>query len=187
MKHVRWLLVVIGMISLMGFRHWSGESRLHTVARVFDGDTILINDGRKVRLAGVDAPEVDSPYSREEPGGPQSRAYLKALIEGRKVAVRVGREPYDRYGRTLAFVYLDDVLVNGRIIRDGLARAYRRFDYPSLQGPLHRLRGRGEGQGHRDMERLGPRRPGMGKGQIRAGPVGSPSGLAFPSARPGVS
>jgi micrococcal nuclease len=162
MKHARWILVVFAVFSLMGFRHWAGESCSHTVTRVIDGDTIRIDDGRKVRLAGVDAPEVDSPYSREEPCGPQSRAYLKALIEGRKVTVKAGREPYDRYGRTLAMVYLDDVLVNGRIIRDGWARAYRRFDYPYKDLFIAyeaeaKARGIGiwKGQGGEDPEREG--------------------------------
>jgi micrococcal nuclease len=129
-KQVHWILVVAALIALLGFRHWAEDRGSHTVAKVFDGDTLRIDDGRKIRLIGVDAPEVASPYSREEPGGAGSRDYLKALVEGRRVVIKVGNEPFDRYGRTLAFVYLGNVLVNGRIIRDGWARAYRRFDFP---------------------------------------------------------
>lgn len=129
-KPVLWVLLVFAAITLLGFRHWSEVKGGRTVAKVHDGDTIRLDDGTKVRLLGVDAPEVDSPYRVGEPGGEGSRDYLKALVEGREVTIKVGPEPKDRYGRTLAMVYLGDVLVNGRIIRDGWARAYRRFDYP---------------------------------------------------------
>jgi micrococcal nuclease len=129
-KRISWLAVVLAVAALTGFGRWSGERHSHTVTRVFDGDTILMDDGRKVRLAGVDAPEVDSAYTEGEPCGAAGREYLKALVEGRRVVLRKGSEPFDPYGRTLAMVYLGDVLVNGRIIRDGWARAYRRFDYP---------------------------------------------------------
>jgi micrococcal nuclease len=130
MKRIHWILFFLAVIALMGFRHWAEEKGAHAVAKVFDGDTIRLDDGRKIRLTGVDAPEVDSPYARGEPGGCGSRDYLKAMLEGKRVVVKVGEESIDRYGRTLAMVYLGEVLVNGRIIRDGWARAYRRFDYP---------------------------------------------------------
>lgn len=107
----------------------AGAAELCRVARVIDGDTIVLADGRHVRLIGVDAPEIDCPYRTAEPWGYESRAYLKELIEGRRVRVEVGPEPFDKYGRTLAYIYLGDVLVNGRIIRDGQARLYRRFAF----------------------------------------------------------
>lgn len=129
-KQVSWVLLVLAAITLLGFRHWSEGKGARTVAKVHDGDTIRLDDGTTVRLLGVDAPEVDSSYTRAEPCGAGSRDYLKALVEGRRVTIEVGPEPKDRYGRTLAMVYLGDVLVNGRIIRDGWAGAYRRFDYP---------------------------------------------------------
>lgn len=129
-KQVSWVLLVFAAITLLGFRHWSDAKGARTVAKVHDGDTIRLDDGTTVRLLGVDAPEVESSYTRAEPCGAGSRDYLKALVEGRRVTIEVGPEPKDRYGRTLAMVYLGDVLVNGRIIRDGWAGAYRRFDYP---------------------------------------------------------
>jgi micrococcal nuclease len=99
------------------------------VARVIDGDTLVLADGRRVRLIGVDAPEVDCPYRQAEPWGYESQAYLKQLVEGKRVRLEFEGEPFDKYGRTLAYVYLGDVLVNGRIIRDGQARLYRRFAF----------------------------------------------------------
>jgi micrococcal nuclease len=121
--------ISLTFIVLLCIYHGLSASRLHTVVTVFDGDTIALDNGRKVRLIGVDAPEVESPYRKREPFGDESRAYLSALILKKKISLVVGDPPKDRYGRTLAYVYLGDVLVNGRIIRDGWAFAYRKFHH----------------------------------------------------------
>lgn len=124
------VLAVCALGALVAIYHAVAEDALLTVREVFDGDTIALSDRTVVRLIGVDAPEVNSPYTSEEPFGPQSKAHLSSLVLHRKVSVTVGEPARDRYGRTLAYVYVGDVLVNGRIIRDGWARAYRQFPHP---------------------------------------------------------
>lgn len=119
-------VILMGLIAVF---HCVKLKDLHEVVKVYDGDTILIEDGRKIRLIGVDAPEVESPYTKEEPYGSASRKHLEGLLSGKKVFIRGGEEPRDRFGRTLAYVYADDVLLNGRMIRDGWARVYVKFDY----------------------------------------------------------
>jgi micrococcal nuclease len=119
-----------GLILLLALFHGFRVYHVHIVTRVFDGDTIQIDDGRIVRLIGVDAPEVQSPFSNDEPFGKESRNYLAALILHQKVLIEPGEPPLDRFKRTLAYVYLDDILLNGRIIRDGWALSCRQFDYP---------------------------------------------------------
>jgi len=122
-------LVSLTLIVLLCIYHGLSANRLRTVVEVFDGDTIALDDGRKVRLIGVDAPEVESPYRKREPFGDESAAYLSKLILNTKVSITESDPPKDRYNRTLAYIYLGDVLVNGRIIRDGWARAYRNFHH----------------------------------------------------------
>lgn len=128
-KIIRPPLVAFLIMLLMALISWGKQRDLLEVAKVYDGDTIELKDGRKIRLIGVDAPEVDSPYAKKEPYGEESKAYLSNLLSGKKVSIRVGEDPKDRFGRTLAYVYVGDVLVNGRIIRDGFARVYEKFDY----------------------------------------------------------
>lgn len=123
-------LTSITIIILLGVYHGIEASKTSLVVEVFDGDTILLDDGRKIRLIGVDAPEVQSPYSVQEPFGHESKDYLSSLILNKKVMIALGDPPKDKYGRTLAYVSLGDVLVNGRIIRDGWARSYRMFYHP---------------------------------------------------------
>jgi len=117
------------VILLVFLMRWAKQLDIHEVITVYDGDTIQIDDGRNIRLIGVDAPEVDSPYTRGEPFGEESKEHLRKLLAGKKVHVRVGPESTDRYGRTLAYIYAEDVLINGRIIRDGWAQADVRFSY----------------------------------------------------------
>lgn len=123
-------IAVLASLILLCIYHALVAADTRIVMQVFDGDTIRLDDGTKVRLIGVDAPEVDSPYSKQEPFGLQSKAYLASLVLNRRVRLSRGDPPHDKYGRMLAYVYVDDVLVNGRIIRDGWALAYRRFPHP---------------------------------------------------------
>jgi micrococcal nuclease len=123
-------LASIAVIFLLGVYHALGAGGTHFVMQVFDGDTIFLDDHRKIRLIGVDAPEVQSPYRDEAPFGQESKVYLTSLILNKKVTLTIGVPSKDKYGRTLAYVNLGDVLVNGRIIRDGWARAYRQFYHP---------------------------------------------------------
>jgi micrococcal nuclease len=123
-------LASITVILLLGIYHALGAGGTYLVMLVYDGDTILLDDHRKIRLIGVDAPEVQSPYRDEEPFGQESKVYLTSLLLNKKVTLTIGDPSKDKYGRTLAYVNLGDVLVNGRIIHDGWARAYRQFYHP---------------------------------------------------------
>src|SRR3954447_21549164 len=76
------------------------------VTAVTDGDTITLSGIGKTRLIGVDTPEV---YGHQECYGQAASAFTKHVLSpGRVVKVRIGRESHDRYGRTLAYVWLRD-------------------------------------------------------------------------------
>jgi micrococcal nuclease len=91
-----------------------------TVTRVVDGDTVVLSGMGKSRLIGVDTPEV---YGGVECYGPEASAYAKRLLAGRRVRVRRGAEPRDRYGRALVYVWLrDGRFVNELLVAGGWAR-----------------------------------------------------------------
>lgn len=101
-----------------------------TVTRIVDGDTIVLSTGEKVRLIGVDTPEIVDPWKPLEPGAGQASDFLKRFVLGKQVQVRYDRERYDKYHRTLAYLYLNDgTLVNSEIIRRGYGSAYIRFPF----------------------------------------------------------
>lgn len=77
------------------------------VARVSDGDTLKLQDGRSVRVLGINAPEIVHGNKPGQPLGRESRAAAQAFITASKGNIRLGfeRETRDHYGRLLAHVY----------------------------------------------------------------------------------
>ncbi|AOE87857.1 thermonuclease family protein [Pseudomonas sp. TCU-HL1] len=84
-----------------------GNLPTYKVRKVVDGDTLRLIDGRSVRLIGLNAPELARKGRKAEPYAEAARKRLDELVRvsGGRVQMRVGREPKDRYGRTLAHLY----------------------------------------------------------------------------------
>ena len=94
----------------------------HRVEKVFDGDTILLDDGQKVRFLGVNTPETDNKYKTAETGGEQAKNWLRQRLEHHYVTLQTDVELQDKYGRSLAYVFTDDQqLVNQELVKNGLA------------------------------------------------------------------
>ena len=87
---------------------------------VHDGDTLFLTDGRKVRLLGIDTPEVGE---HAECWGDVARERLRAVLpEGTHVRTVADVRPLDKYGRSLLFLFTDDgALVNLDLVRQGYA------------------------------------------------------------------
>ncbi|MCG8431947.1 MAG: thermonuclease family protein [Candidatus Omnitrophica bacterium] len=105
------------------------------VTRVFDGDTIEVQTGEKVRLIGIDCPEAhesDKLFRQAERRhkdirvilamGRRAREFTSGLVYYKHVRLVFDEEHYDKYGRLLAYVYLEDgTFVNAEIIKSGYA------------------------------------------------------------------
>lgn len=87
----------------------------YLVTRVLDGDTIEIEGGYRVRYEGIDAPELSDRY------GTQAYEANKNLIDGKKIRLEFTEEKLDLYGRVLAYIWIDSLFVNERLVADGLA------------------------------------------------------------------
>ena len=90
------------------------------VARVVDGDTVVLRDGRRLRYIGIDTPEIGD---NVELYGPQATEYNDKLVEGRRVVLERDTSNKDRFGRLLRYVYVDGILVNAELVREGYAVA----------------------------------------------------------------
>lgn len=99
------------------------------VKRAVDGDTLLLEDGRRVRLLGVDTPETKREGTPVQPWGPEAHEFTARLVEGKTVRLEFDRERQDKYGRVLAYVYVDDVLLNEELLREGFGRALLNHPY----------------------------------------------------------
>ena len=93
------------------------EEKEFVVSRVIDGDTIELIDGIKIRYIGINTPEVN------QPGGKEATEANRALVEGEKVRLEYDVQQQDKYGRTLAYVSLEDgTFVNAELVKQGYAQ-----------------------------------------------------------------
>jgi endonuclease YncB( thermonuclease family) len=105
------------------------------VVRVLDGDTVILDGDRRVRLLDINTPELAHDGRAAEPYGREAAAYLKALVEGQHVTVQTGAKEKDKFDRLLGQVYLDNGgWVNGTLVRDGYAHVYT-FADNAMYGP----------------------------------------------------
>lgn len=94
----------------------------YRVEKVFDGDTILLDDGRKVRLLGVNTPEIAGRIKSAEAGGEIAKQWLTLKLEQRKVFLQGDVEKQDKYQRTLAYVFNENKqFINVELVKRGLA------------------------------------------------------------------
>jgi len=95
------------------------------VRQIFDGDTVLLKDGRKVRLLGINTPEMGRADRAAEPLANMARKSLSALIrQARVVGLRYGQQRQDRYKRELAHLIIDGhVNAQQLLLEQGLAMA----------------------------------------------------------------
>lgn len=95
------------------------------ILRVVDGDTyeIFIGGREKVRLIGVDTPESLAPQKeRNVKEGRVASDFAKELLEGKFVQVEYDVQERDRYGRVLAYLYIDGKMINEILLEEGMAQ-----------------------------------------------------------------
>ena len=117
---------------------------IFTVRHVSDGDTLVLQDGQKVRLIGVDTPEMHDAgrnwqdakrnHLSEKTVGEfaaKAKEFLKGALEGHSVKLEYDWQRQDKYGRTLAYVYRqpDNTFMNAEILREGYGFVYLKFPF----------------------------------------------------------
>ena len=95
------------------------------MTRVIDGDTFETETGEKVRLIGINAPEMSDFY------GLEAKKYLTNLVENKVVLLQTDNisSSRDRYQRLLRYVIIDGVDVNKKMVSDGFAFAYLKYKF----------------------------------------------------------
>ena len=105
--------------------------------RVVDGDTIVVEIGgklEKVRLIGVDTPETVHPSKPVEYFGKEASDFTKRTVERKNVRLEYDWQKRDKYGRLLAYVYLEDgTFLNSEIIKQGYGFAYTKYPFKYLE------------------------------------------------------
>lgn len=97
----------------------------YSVVRVVDGDTFVIDRNgteEKVRLIGVDTPESVHPdAAKNTDAGKSASEHTQELLTGKSVYLEFDVQERDKYGRLLAYVYLDGEMLNERLLEEGYA------------------------------------------------------------------
>jgi micrococcal nuclease len=116
------LFAFILALLLVGASGESAAQTWHTVRWVNDGDTVVLTTGQRVRYIGLNAPEIDHEDQKAQPYGYQAKSFNKELVLSGKIRFEYDTERFDRYGRLLAYVFLDDgTFLNTRLLQAGLA------------------------------------------------------------------
>jgi micrococcal nuclease len=101
----------------------------YRVERVVDGDTIIVEPHAIIRLIGVDTPETVKPEHPVEPFGPEATHFTRQFLSGGTARLEFDHERHDRFGRSLAYVWSGERMLNEELLRAGLARFEKHFDY----------------------------------------------------------
>jgi micrococcal nuclease len=112
----------------------TSHAQTYVVQRVIDGDTLLLNNGERVRLIGADTPETKHPRKPVQYFGMEAYQFTKQMVEGKDVRLEYDWQRRDRYRRLLAYVYLmDGTFLNAEIIKQGYGFAYIRYPFKFLE------------------------------------------------------
>jgi endonuclease YncB( thermonuclease family) len=92
------------------------------VKTVYDGDTVVLEDGRKIRFLGINTPEVQHRDKQADAGGDEAKRWLVDKLKNTKVRLEAGTEKTDKYGRTLAHLFTENKQhINLQLVELGLA------------------------------------------------------------------
>jgi endonuclease YncB( thermonuclease family) len=120
------------------------------VSYVYDGDTVKLRDGSKLRFIGINTPEIDHDGGRSEPYAQAARERVQQLLGDARLRIRFGDERRDRYGRLLGHPYLPDGRsLNVLLLQEGLASTLvvppNTWNHQCYQSAERRARTRGTG------------------------------------------
>ena len=103
----------------------SYDDRVH-ISYVIDGDTVVLASGEKLRLIGLDTPELGRDGATDEPGAVAARLYLQQLLQAdASYPLSLDREQRDRYGRLLGHLFLPDGQnVQAMLLAEGLGTPF---------------------------------------------------------------
>jgi micrococcal nuclease len=121
-------LGLLFLLQLNAYSYVQAQQQFFYISKFVDGDTFWISkpDGsqEKIRLIGIDTPESrNSGKKKATEFGKEAAAYVKQLLTDKKIRLEYDVGKYDRFNRTLAYVYLEDgTFLNAHLVQQGYAK-----------------------------------------------------------------
>ena len=97
-----------------------------TIKECYDGDTCTTKNGEKIRLACIDAPEIAG-KNAEPMKAERSKEFLNNLVLNKKVFIK--RINTDRYGRTVAEIFINDINIQKLLVNNGYTKVFNKYAY----------------------------------------------------------
>lgn len=99
------------------------NEKTYKVIRIIDGDTFEIESGEKVRLIGIDTPEIDEKDQTKKCWALKAMFKTKEMLEGKNIKMEQDISSTDKYQRLLRYVWIEDFFFNDYLVKNGLAWA----------------------------------------------------------------
>ena len=120
----RFLIPLLATFALPAFEPALASLPTIFIKECYDGDTCTTLNGEKIRLACIDTPELKGKKADPIPAN-SSRDFLNNLLANKEVSIR--RITNDRYGRTVAELFKNDINVQALIVEKGYGKIYERY------------------------------------------------------------
>lgn len=114
--------LLLTFVVISSVRIIRSQENTYRVTKVIDGDTIHLENGEKVRYIGINTPETKHPTKGVEMYGKEAYEANRRIVEGKTVKIELDVEQRDRYGRLLAYVWVDKTFVNAWLVENGYAQ-----------------------------------------------------------------
>jgi len=136
LKKISFVLAILVCFLLAPNSQTATEQQIYRVIRVVDGDTFVLETKDKVRLLGVDTPELHHPQKPVQCFSQEAKDFTAKQVLNQKVKLTFEGQRRDRYGRILAWVWYGSgykKLLNAEIIRQGYGFSYRKYPTSRLE------------------------------------------------------
>jgi micrococcal nuclease len=118
------LLLILAVLCLA-----PSDVAYHRVKYVYDGDTVQLENGQRLRYLGINTPEVSHDRGKAEFLAVAAYNFNRELLKNARISLEYDRKKIDRYGRQLAYVFLENgKMVNDLLVQKGLAHVMFNVD-----------------------------------------------------------
>ena len=120
------LFLLFTVVFLINLLNTKANLNLAKIKNCYDGDTCTTESGEKIRLACIDAPEIRG-KNADPLKAKASREFINNLLSNKKVTIK--RIDTDRYGRTVAEIFIEGTNIQKLMVKNGFAKIYRKYSF----------------------------------------------------------